>query len=113
MHALLLLPTHAPPGLPLLLQDPNFDLLLGAMFGDIQDFEQRMLDPSVEVLERAMAVGHQIALVGAALLQCRLAAGCCKAPIPELVEDVGIRTMLTHSLRWGCPASMHTTARAY
>lgn len=47
------------------LQDPNFDLLLGAMFGDIQDFEQRMLDPSVEVLERAKAVGHQIAMVGA------------------------------------------------
>lgn len=42
--------------------DPNFDLLLGAMFGNIPEFEQRMLDPSVEVLEAARAVGHQIVL---------------------------------------------------
>ncbi|KAL4433565.1 hypothetical protein ABPG75_000006 [Micractinium tetrahymenae] len=46
--------------------DPNFDLLLAAMFGNIQDFEKRMLDPSLEVVslevvEAAKAVGHQIA----------------------------------------------------
>jgi hypothetical protein len=46
------------------LQDPNFDLLLGAMFGDIQEFEAQMLDPSAEVLQRAMAIGHRIAQVG-------------------------------------------------
>ena len=45
-------------------QDPNFDLLLGAMFGDIQEFEAQMLDPSAEVLQRAMAIGHRIAQVG-------------------------------------------------
>ncbi|PSC75175.1 E3 ubiquitin-ligase RING1a isoform B [Micractinium conductrix] len=41
--------------------DPSFDLLLGALFGDIPDFERRMLDPSAEVLEAARAVGVQIA----------------------------------------------------
>ncbi len=44
-------------------QDPNFDLLLAAIFGDVEAFEQRMLEPSAEVLERAKAVGQQIAEV--------------------------------------------------
>jgi hypothetical protein len=46
------------------LQDPIFDLLLGTMFGDIEEFEKQMLEPSAEVLEHAMAIGHQIAVVG-------------------------------------------------
>lgn len=50
------------------LQDPSFDLLLGALFGDIPDFERRMLDPSAEVLEAARAVGVQIAWVRAVCL---------------------------------------------
>lgn len=48
------------------LQDPVFDLLLGTMFGDVEEFEKQMLDPSLEVLQQAKAVGQQIALVGAA-----------------------------------------------
>ncbi|KAL4854021.1 putative E3 ubiquitin-protein ligase RING1b [Chlorella vulgaris] len=44
--------------------DPIFDLLLGTMFGDIEEFEKQMLEPSAEVLEHAMAIGHQIAVVG-------------------------------------------------
>lgn len=48
---------------PLALQDPNYDLLLAAMFGDVEEFERRMLEPSAEVLQRAKAVGQQIAEV--------------------------------------------------
>ena len=45
------------------MQDPVFDLLLSTMFGDVIDFERRVLDPSAEVLERAKAVGQKIAEV--------------------------------------------------
>lgn len=41
--------------------DPSFDLLLGAMFGDVMAFEKEVLEPSSEVLKQAKVIGQQIA----------------------------------------------------
>ena len=49
-----------PPRAP---QDPSFDLLLASLFGDVAEFEQQMLEPSTEVLERAKVLGRSIAQV--------------------------------------------------
>lgn len=49
-------------------QDPVFDLLLRAMFGEIEEFEKQMLEPSREILEHAKAVGQHI--VQASVILC-------------------------------------------
>ena len=65
---------------PSLRQDPNFDLLLAAMFGDVHEFERQALEPSADVLAQAKAIGQQIAEVsGAAAAGLPAWTPCCMA----------------------------------
>jgi hypothetical protein len=45
--------------------DPQFDLLVAAIFGDAAAFEEQTLQPDSDMLERAMAVGKELAEAGA------------------------------------------------
>ena len=44
-------------------QDPSFDALLVAIFGDVGQVERALLDPPSHVLERAKSIGKDIAKV--------------------------------------------------
>lgn len=51
------------PAPPVHYQDPSFDSLLSAIFGDVRLMERQLLDPPTDVVERAKSIGQHIAAV--------------------------------------------------